>query len=222
MITIGAGASPVAKNIGPKVRRWLRYCHGTKKVEPGYVNVPRRIIVEREILTAEGERPRELCLFVFNGRVRVVQTRATENGRLVNLGFTTAGWTWLRWWMTTPLPEAPPARAKRLVDMIALAERLAEGLDHLRVDFYDCGDTIWIGELTVYSWSGLSPFKPREADDLFGSHWRLSWPLWRAVTAIMLHRREIHPPAAATRDTGKPVVARPNKRIGARAAEPSR
>ena len=33
---------------------------------------------------------------------------------------------------------------------------------------YDADDSIWVGELTPYSWSGLTPFTPDEADKLVG------------------------------------------------------
>jgi hypothetical protein len=193
-ILVARGERPDAASVRQRVRAWLGHCHGTSMVEPGYVNVPRRIMIERAVLTAEGDRPRELCLFVFGGRVCVVQTRAIEKGRLVNLGFNARDWTRLRWWLTTPFREEPPQRAKRLYDMIALAERLGQGLDHLRVDFYDCGDTIWIGELTVYCWSGMVPFHPEGTDRAFGAYWRLAWPLPRAIAAVLLRRRGIRAP----------------------------
>ena len=46
---------------------------------------------------------------------------------------------------------------KRYEEMVALAECLANDFDHLRVDMYDADDSIWVGELTLYSWDGLSP-----------------------------------------------------------------
>jgi Ser/Thr protein kinase RdoA (MazF antagonist) len=75
--------------------------------------------------------------------------------------------------------------------MIRAAERIAAGFDHLRVDFYDCGDRIHIGEVTVYPWSGLSRFNPDEADAMLGAYWTIRRPLRRAAMAILLRRREI-------------------------------
>ena len=57
---------------------------------------------------------------------------------------------------------------KRYEEMVALAECLANDFDHLRVDMSDADDSIWVGELTLYSWDGLSPFTPDEADKLIG------------------------------------------------------
>ena len=194
VIFVGPGDRLDAEDIRRRIRPWLDYCHGEKMVEPGYVNVPHGFVVERQALAADGTRPMERRLFVFGGCVRAIQTTAFEEGRLRSVGFHTRDWTRLRWWLKTPFREVPPPRAKRLDDMIALAERLGQGLDHLRVDFYDCGDSIWVGELTVYSWSGLSPIHPEGADYIFGSYWRVRAPLIRAAIAVLLRRREIRPP----------------------------
>jgi hypothetical protein len=56
--------------------------------------------------------------------------------------------------------------------MIRVAAQLGAGLDHVRVDFYDCGEHFRIGELTLYAWSGLSKFQPDEADFILGRYWR--------------------------------------------------
>ena len=35
--------------------------------------------------------------------------------------------------------------------MIEVAERLSKGFPHIRVDYYDTADGIYIGEMTLYS-----------------------------------------------------------------------
>ena len=56
---------------------------------------------------------------------------------------------------------------------------------------YDADDSIWVGELTLYSWSGLTPFTPDEADKLVGSYWSLQRPARRALNAMLSRWRQI-------------------------------
>jgi hypothetical protein len=79
--------------------------------------------------------------------------------------------------------------------MVAAARRLAAGFDHLRVDFYEGCNRFWVGELSVYSFSGLLPLVPDEADLRLGEHWQLRRPLWRAMTVLLTRDWDIPSPA---------------------------
>jgi len=177
--------------IQARAEGWLAINHGTTYDEPGYGPVPPRLMIEQTVTTADGTRPDEVRLFVFDGKVAVINTVFVENGKIRNGAFHTPDWTRLNWHFTRTIDRASP-KPIRLHDMIELAERLGQGLDHVRVDIYDCGDRIWIGELTLYSWSGYSRFHPDEADFELGSYWRTRTPGWRAIIAE-LFRAPIFP-----------------------------
>ena len=49
---------------------------------------------------------------------------------------------------------------RRFREMVRIAERLAAGLDHVRVDMYECDEEIYVGEMTLYSHSGHHHFEP--------------------------------------------------------------
>jgi hypothetical protein len=167
---------------------WLAFRHGAESGEPAYTHVPPRLMIERTMTTAAGAAPEEVRLFVFDGKVAVLNTVIVEAGKIRNGAFHTPGWTRLDWhfsrWLDRPFP--PP---QRLADMIRAAERLGAGFDHGRVDFYDCGEKIHVGEITVYAWSGLACFNPDSADFLLGKYWRLRRPLRRAAKAVLLGQR---------------------------------
>jgi hypothetical protein len=55
--------------------------------------------------------------------------------------------------------------------MIALAERLSQGTDFVRVDLYSLPDRIVFGELTSYPAGGYSPFYPGHYNKIFGQPW---------------------------------------------------
>jgi hypothetical protein len=171
VILVGPGETPDVENMRARAAAWLAKPYGADLCETGYANVPRRLMVEAMVTTAGGGVPEERRLFVFNGKVAVINTVFIENGRVRNGAFHTPDWERLDWYINRWVERDFPA-PESLGEMIRVAERLGAGLDHVRVDFYDCGENFRIGELTLYSWSGLSAFKPDEADFILGGYWR--------------------------------------------------
>jgi teichuronopeptide biosynthesis TupA-like protein len=188
VIMVGRDADPDIAAIRAQAEAWLALNYGADRDQPGYGPVPARLMIEETIATDEGARPNEIRLFVFNGKVAVINTVFVEDGQIRSGAFHTPDWTRLNWHFTRRVEQSFP-RPIRLRDMIALAERVGEGFDHLRVDFYDCGERIWIGELTVYSWSGYSRFNPDEADLELGAYWRMPKLRWRAILAMLVRGR---------------------------------
>jgi hypothetical protein len=168
---------------------WLADDYGARQFEPGYSPVPRRLLAEAMLTLPDGAPPEEIRLFVFGGKVDVINTVFVEAGVVRNGAFHLPDWTRLDWHFTRKLDRdfPPPAR---LADMIAIAEKLGAGTDHVRVDIYDCGRQIHVGEITLYSWSGLAPFHSDSADLALGAFWPLPHPKLRAA-ATMLRRN--HP-----------------------------
>ena len=52
--------------------------------------------------------------------------------------------------------------------MIKLAEKLSQGMPHVRVDFYEVNGKVYFGEMTFYHHSGLTRFVPDKWDRIFG------------------------------------------------------
>lgn len=61
-----------------------------------------------------------------------------------------------------------PHKPKNFELMKRDAERISEGMPHVRVDFYEIGDRILFGELTFFHLCGSVPFEPEEWDYKFG------------------------------------------------------
>ena len=62
-----------------------------------------------------------------------------------------------------------PEKPKNFQKMIEVAEQLAKPFPFVRVDFYEIGDEIFLGEMTFYPAGGLKPFYPQKFDYFFGS-----------------------------------------------------
>jgi len=58
--------------------------------------------------------------------------------------------------------------------MQELSLKLANGLDHLRVDFFVNGDKIYVGELTPYDAGGISVCN-RKFELYAGEFWKPAW-----------------------------------------------
>jgi len=139
-----------AQTLDRRFRRWLR----RPNCGPGewaYHQVPRRLIIER-LIAPDGE------LIDLNLRCQDGEISSAFVG--VNWKTAEAAGCYLT-------HEGRPFQAAdaQLVDRLLhpeiferaarLAQRLSRGLDHIRVDFHVRGDTLYLGELTVYSSSGL-------------------------------------------------------------------
>jgi hypothetical protein len=197
VILVGADVPPDRAAIRETCRAWLAHCHGTAADEPGYVHVPRRLVAERQVFGPDGGRPFERRVFVFGGRPRVINTVFVEAGRVRNGAFHAPDWTRLPWHLRRALPDMAFPRPALLDEMLETAARLGAGLDHVRVDLFDGGDRFWVGELTLYSWSGYEPLHPDEADLELGAMWRQRFRRLRALRRVLLDRREIRPAGTA-------------------------
>jgi len=174
-----------AEAIKTEIGGWLKHCHGSNEVEPGYLKVPRRIIVEKLLMSTDGRPPNEYKLFVFDGVVQVINRIVTEHDRSAHSSFHRKNWERLAWRGHRNPLEGNAPQPENLQTMIDIAEGLGRGLDHVRVDLYDCDGRIYVGEITIYSWSGWNNLKPETADTELGSYWTIKSPAsraWQAVT----------------------------------------
>lgn len=184
LLRVGRGETPDPALVRAAAREWLGCDYSAVNGEPAYAAVPRRLMVERLLAAADGGPVGEMRAFVFDGRVRILNTVLLEQGRLRNGAFHTPAWQQLDWHFSREVP-GPFPRPVALDAMIAVAERLGAGTDHVRVDFLHDGPRLWVGEVTVYPWSGFARFAPDAADHALGALWRLRWPRLRAARALL-------------------------------------
>lgn len=69
------------------------------------------------------------------------------------------------------MPDAPPP-PRTLPAMLSAAEALADGMDFVRVDFYEIAGKPLFGEFCLYPGSGLDPFAADWIDLELGELWR--------------------------------------------------
>ncbi|HEX8013248.1 MAG TPA: ATP-grasp fold amidoligase family protein [Casimicrobiaceae bacterium] len=148
-------------------KKWLRSDFTIVGREWAYRDV-RRAVYAEELLRAEGGAlPPDYKLFVFGGRVRIVQVDCDRFTRHTQVLYD-EHWNRIEGTVAA-LPGPPAPRPVSLSTMIEAAERLSAGVDFVRVDFYEIDGNPYFGELTSSPNKGLSPFRPASLDARFGS-----------------------------------------------------
>lgn len=135
-----------------------------------YKNVKRRIIAEEYLEDAATQELRDYKFFCFDGKAKalfVATERQTRKEPFFN--FFDEDYNSLDFKQGHPRAEIPPVKPSKFEEMKVLAEKLSQGLPHVRVDLYEANDKVYFGELTFYHFGGMVKFSPEEWDYKFGS-----------------------------------------------------
>ena len=152
-------------------RSWVAQLYGQgPNREWVYGRIPRRIIDEEMLATADGSIPDDYKFFVFHGKCAFVQVDSGRFGRRTQ-DFFWPDWQHLPLRAGPPWADPEPAMPGCLAEMITLAERLGVDTDFVRVDLYDVDGRIVFGELTSFPAGGDSPFDPESFNEVFGRPW---------------------------------------------------
>jgi len=150
----------LTRRCGPEVNEWW------------YSRIPPNLLVDEMLLDDSGRIPADYKIYVFGGVATYVQV-IDERHAAPRSGF------FDREWRAQPFRRASsPAlssvpRPVCLAEMLRVAEKLAAGLDFVRVDLYAFGGRIVFGEMTLAPGAGWIPFLPRSYDLALGEKWRL-------------------------------------------------
>lgn len=169
--------------IADQTRKWLAVDWGAKTMEPAYLGIPRRLMIERMLINPDGMPPVEHRAFIFQGKVRFIATIIAFHDKCLS-SIHTPEWKRINWKAMNESLDSKLEKPERLDEIIAVCESLCEGHDHLRVDFYDDGTRLYVGEITVYTWSGLQPLTPQSADADIGEYWTLERAALKAAAKI--------------------------------------
>jgi hypothetical protein len=168
--------------IDERVGAWLStdYGIGRQNREWHYAHIDRGLLVEPMIGDGVSPPP-DYKFFVFGGRVELVwrdDDRTTDHRRVIY----DRNWIPQPFDFNKPRGEAGVDPPDNLPAMIELAERLAQDLEFVRVDFYDVDGRVYFGELTFFPAAGNGQFRPPEADLQVGRLWTRAVERNRAVS----------------------------------------
>lgn len=159
------------KKIIKKFKKCLKHNYYYQGREWPYKDVPRRIIAEEYIepKTGMNDLP-DYKFFCFDGIVKAmfIATDRQTAGEKVKFDFFDADFNHLPFRQGHDNATICPAKPKHYELMIEAAEKLTKGIPHARVDFYDTGEKVLFGEVTLFHFGGVTPFEPLEWDYRFG------------------------------------------------------
>lgn len=135
-----------------------------------YKDVRPRIIAEEYLDPAGGQTGlTDYKVMCFGGRVRCEFTCTGRADGNLCVDFFDTEWNHLPFTRHYPNADVYPEVPERLKDMMAMAERLSEGMPFVRVDFYEVAGQYYFGEMTFYPGSGMEEFDPERWDEELGS-----------------------------------------------------
>ncbi len=163
-----------------RINSWLHNRFGYNSVEPHYLRIKPRIIIEELLQPAPEDALQASSLvdykwYCFNGHVTyafvasnrsqkahsyqmaMYDTQWVDHSHFVNQGSKEIG--------LVPKPE-------RLEEMISICSQLSKGLPFVRVDLYEVNGAIYFGELTLTPAAGYSVIQTEEFDRLMGEAYR--------------------------------------------------
>lgn len=106
--------------------------------------------------------------FCFDGKP-VIMYRSQDKSQNAHTDFFDMDYNHLPIRMKDPNSDVPPEKPETFEKMKELATILCEGHPHIRVDFYNSNNEIYVGELTFYHCSGFADVHPYEWNLKLGS-----------------------------------------------------
>lgn len=154
-----------------KIKQALKRNYYWQDREWPYKNVKPRIIAEKYMEDSLSHDLPDYKFFCFHGKVKAlfIATDRNHTGEETKFDFFDSNFNHLNVRNGHPNAVITPQKPKNFEKMKQLAEKLSEGIAHVRVDFYEVDGRPYFGELTFFHWSGMVPFDPEEWDLIFGS-----------------------------------------------------
>ncbi len=152
-----------------KINNWMNenfaFCAG---FELHYKDIQRKIIAEQYIENDDSDLY-DYKFWCFDGKVKYIQFLSERNTKGLKMAFYNTDWEKQDFVYSYPLDTKNIEKPDNLEEMIRLAEKLSEGFNHIRVDFYRLNNgKIYFGEMTFTSCSGVCKWVPKGQDLIMG------------------------------------------------------
>lgn len=151
-----------------KLNKHLKTKHYFLSREWPYKNVPPRILAEEYLNVSQGDF-KDYKFYCFHGQPKVMYISKGKEKGVLTLDFYDMNFNLLD-------IERPVFKNSKTVNikpinfdlMIDLSIKLSKGFPHVRIDFYEDIEKLYIGEITFFQGGGLMPFVPENWDYKFG------------------------------------------------------
>lgn len=152
--------------------KWLKKNYYYFGREKNYYKIRPRIVCDKYLRCKTHSFLPEIKVFCFKGKAKFIECEVTENGKTFSNIYDTH-WNRLevRHGYDNFDDNNEPIKHDKI---IAIAERLAENFDFVRVDLYVIDEKIIFSELTFYPGGGVVPFTPASFDYKFAKYFEKS------------------------------------------------
>lgn len=145
------------------------------KREWPYKNIKPRILAEQYMEDRQGDGElKDYKFFCFDGEPKLLFVASDRHRKTeTKFDFFDMDYNHLPIRNGHPNSDVPPAKPATFEQMKEIAAKLSEGFPHVRVDLYEIEGRIYFGELTLYHYSGTTPFEPASWDEKLGDWLKL-------------------------------------------------
>jgi hypothetical protein len=154
-----------------KLEAWLASNYYWSAREYQYFPIKPRIIIEEYLAGQGGGGALDYRFWCFNGVPEVIQV--DNHAHDINPFFDTQ-WNLLDLHYREGVSLAPVEKPGNLDQMLAIAARLSEGFDFVRIDLYNVDGKIYFGEFTFTPVGGWIKLRPERWDLMLGQKWMMS------------------------------------------------
>jgi hypothetical protein len=148
----------------------LSHAYGKRDREWAYLAIPRKILIEPMLETAEKAVPEDYKFFVYRGRALFVQIDFDRFGNMCSL-FCDRNWNKIPMTWGYPDVERAIPKPEHFEKMLEISEKIGAQFDFARIDLYQVPSGIFFGETTFYPDAGYGKIEPVEWDFKFGEPW---------------------------------------------------
>lgn len=134
-----------------------------------YKNIPRKVFAEQYLEDASSSEMLDYKFLCFDGKVKLMFI-ASERQSGVKMDYYDEHFNHLELTQSHPKASTAPSRPQHFELMKEMAEKLSEGIPHVRVDFFEVNGRVYFSEFTFFSYGGWSAFHPEEYDYLLGEY----------------------------------------------------
>ena len=132
-----------------------------------YKDIVPKVFAEKYMEDESGELI-DYKFFCFSGKVKALFIGTERFSDEVKFDFFDADFNHLDLYQVHPMSKKVIKKPINFEEMKSIAERLAAGFSHVRVDLYNISGKIYFGEITFYHHGGFAPFHPEKWNRIFG------------------------------------------------------
>lgn len=141
-----------------------------------YKNIQRKVLAEQYIEGDETVGLPDYKFFCFDGKVKLMLLASQRSEKSEPfIDYFDENFNYLNTKKNPNVDLESIKNNEQINKMVVLAEKLSQGIPHVRVDLYTAGNKIYFGEYTFFNaggW-GLIQYIPEKYDLLFGNYIRL-------------------------------------------------